>query len=257
MPNHCSSSNKSVYNLLWNCCTCNAPWVLRFAVCHATCSSSSFLTAAPVSFTPLRSFLPPFRFITPRSQLFICFKAGHPIAKHKATHKGMHQPFASQRYNTHRVPFRCTTSFIHFSSVQSTRCPLFCSPAVPISAAFAKCCPDHNALHMAHSSLISPCSTKLTCIVPPPPYPDGKNTTAAPHGAGIGLLRRPLLPAPHGGSQARPVVPPSRALRRLASNATAPQVCGAAMLLFLPQALLPAGLTHFAIASKKALLIYV
>ena len=31
MPNHCSSSNKSVYNLLWNCCTCNAPWVLRFA----------------------------------------------------------------------------------------------------------------------------------------------------------------------------------------------------------------------------------
>ena len=54
--------------LLWYCCTCNA---LRAAtqVCHTTCSSSSFLTAATVSFTPLRSLLPSFRFITPRSQL--------------------------------------------------------------------------------------------------------------------------------------------------------------------------------------------
>ena len=40
---------------------------------------------------------------------------------------------------------------------------------------------------MAHSSLISPCSTKLTCIVPPPPYPDGKYTAAATHGAGIAI----------------------------------------------------------------------
>ena len=31
MPNHCSSSNKSVYKLLWYCCTCNALRVLRFA----------------------------------------------------------------------------------------------------------------------------------------------------------------------------------------------------------------------------------
>ena len=64
--------------LLWYCCTCNA---LRAAtqVCHTTCSSSSFLTAATVSFTPLRSFLPTFRFITPCSQLCICFKAGHPF----------------------------------------------------------------------------------------------------------------------------------------------------------------------------------
>jgi hypothetical protein len=35
---------------------------------------------------------------------------------------GMNQPFASHRYNTHWVPFRFTTSFIHFGSVQSTRC---------------------------------------------------------------------------------------------------------------------------------------
>ena len=58
-------------------CPSGAP--LRYAVCHAACSSSSFLTAATVSFTPPRSFLPSLRFISPRSQLCICFKAGHPF----------------------------------------------------------------------------------------------------------------------------------------------------------------------------------
>lgn len=48
-------------------CPSGAP--LCFAVCHAACSSFSFLTAAIVSFTPLRSLLLSFRFITPRSQL--------------------------------------------------------------------------------------------------------------------------------------------------------------------------------------------
>ena len=43
------------------------PFGLLSQVCHAACSSSSFLTAATVSFTPLRSFLPSFRFIPPRS----------------------------------------------------------------------------------------------------------------------------------------------------------------------------------------------
>ena len=41
-----------------------------------------------------------------------------------------------------------------------------------------------------------------------------------------------LLLPPHGCSQARPVVPPSRALRRLASSASAPQVCGARLCFF-------------------------
>lgn len=54
-------------------------------------------------------------------------------------------------------------------------------------------------LHMAHSYLISPCSTKLPCIVRPPTYPDGKFTSVASYGAGIGLLRRPFLPAPRWG----------------------------------------------------------
>ena len=148
----------------------------------------------------------------------------------------MHQPFASYPYNTHRVPFRCTTSFIHFSSVQSTRCPFFCSPAVPISAAFAKCCSDHNALHMAHSSLISPCSTKLTCIVPPPPYPDGKYTSAATHGAGIAIRSSWLYCQPLCGGSLSASVHSFLILsggHRTARHRFSP------MLLFLPQALLP------------------
>ena len=39
----------------------------------------------------------------------------------------------------------------------------------------------------------------FTCIVQPPPYPDGKYTPAASYGAGIGLLRRPLLTSPLWG----------------------------------------------------------
>ena len=54
------------------------PFGLLSQVCHAACSSGSFLTAATVSFTPLRSFLPSFRFITPRSQLTHLLHAGHP-----------------------------------------------------------------------------------------------------------------------------------------------------------------------------------
>ena len=66
-------------------CPSGAP--LRCAVCHAACSSSSFLTAAIVSFTPLRSFLPPFRFITPRSYLILCGKAWQPISCLESQHR--------------------------------------------------------------------------------------------------------------------------------------------------------------------------
>lgn len=63
-------------------------------VCHTNCSSSSFLTAASVSFTPLRSFLP------------------HSLDS--ATLQPLH------------------SSSIHFSRVHSTRCQLLCSPAAPL-----------------------------------------------------------------------------------------------------------------------------
>jgi hypothetical protein len=131
---------------------------------------------------------------------------------------------------------------------------IFCSPAFPISAAFAKCCPDHNTWHMAHSSLISPCSTKLTCIVPPPPYPDGKYTSAAPHGAGIAIrsswlycqplmgtrrqFRSFLSPLPSGGSP-------------LCYSA---DKCAAQLCFFFAAGAFTGRLYTFANASKKAIL---
>lgn len=66
-----------------------------------------------------------------------------------------------------------------------------------------------------------------------------------------------FLPAPHGGSQQPSfVVPPLfGCLRRLASQATVRTSVPHSYASFLPQALLPAGLTH-CLASKKAILIY-
>ena len=43
------------------------PFGLLSQVCHTACSSFAFVRAATVSFTPLCSLLPSFRFITPRS----------------------------------------------------------------------------------------------------------------------------------------------------------------------------------------------
>ena len=60
------------------------PFGLLSQVCHTPCSSSLFLTAASVSFTPLRSFLPSFPFIPPRSQLSICCKPVHPLLIHNS-----------------------------------------------------------------------------------------------------------------------------------------------------------------------------
>ena len=59
------------------------PFGLLSQVCHGACSSGSFLTAATVSFTPLRSFLPSFRFITPRSQLSHFLQGRASQATHK------------------------------------------------------------------------------------------------------------------------------------------------------------------------------
>jgi len=63
------------------------PFGLLSQVCHAACSSGSFLTAATVSFTPLRSFLPSFRFITPRSQLSYLLQGRASQARHIPIHR--------------------------------------------------------------------------------------------------------------------------------------------------------------------------
>jgi hypothetical protein len=107
--------------------------------CHAPCSSSSFVTAATVAIASLRSLRPSLRFISPRSYLTICVSAWQAvIAKHKAISHGLLTcTFASQRYNTHWVPFHFASSSIHFRHALSTRCQLFCSPAFPTSAALS------------------------------------------------------------------------------------------------------------------------
>jgi hypothetical protein len=89
--------------------------------CHAPCSSSSFVTAAPVSFAALHSSTPHYRSISPCSP------------------------------SAHLVPFR---SFVvpSFQYCSVHPLPIICSPALPTSAAFAKCCPTHNAL--AHGSFV-------------------------------------------------------------------------------------------------------
>lgn len=105
------------------------PFGLLSQVCHTACSSFAFVRAATVSFTPLCSLLPSLRSITPRSQLIHLLHSWAAINQAQIIAQCLYQPFASQRYNTHWVLFRFTTSFIHFSSVQSTRCLLFGSPA--------------------------------------------------------------------------------------------------------------------------------
>lgn len=80
MPNHCSSSNTSVYKLLWYCCTCNALWVLRFAMQFVMLlavppHSSRQLLCPSRHF--IHSFLRSASLHHVRSQA-ICCKAGHP-----------------------------------------------------------------------------------------------------------------------------------------------------------------------------------
>ena len=112
MPFGCSASLRSL-----SCCL---QFLLiphgSFCVLHATSFISSFV---PLHYTTFAA--------NP-------FAPGQGIqATHKAIHMGCTCLFASNPCNTHWVSFRFTTSFIHFSSVQSTRCPLFfCSPAAPL-----------------------------------------------------------------------------------------------------------------------------
>ena len=82
-------------------------------------------------------------------------RLGIPLPLHKATLIVLHQPFTSHPYNTHRVSFRCTTSYIHFSSVQSTRCQIIWLAGRPTSAAFTL------RMLIAYSYLISQSTAKV------------------------------------------------------------------------------------------------
>lgn len=120
-PNQCSSNNgflSSFKVLLHLHCPSGASQFVTLLAAH-----TAFVTAAPVSFMPPRSFLPSLRFITPRSQL------AH-LLQGRASHLLYTQPhtwectslYASHPCNTHWVSFRFTTSSIHFGRIQSTRC---------------------------------------------------------------------------------------------------------------------------------------
>ena len=179
-------------------CSSGAP--LCFAVCHAACSSSSFLTAATVSFTPLRSFLPLFRFITPRSQLnhllqgwaFLqpdtmqCTKECTNLSQTNATIlTGFHS--ASLRHTFTSVAFSPPAAFFSFARRQPH---LGC---VHLAAANCSCRPPFRKA-----------SLRFTCIVQPPPYPDGKFTPAASYGAGISLLKSAFTASPFVGARCPP-----------------------------------------------------
>lgn len=167
-------------------------------------------------------------------------RPGIPLAIHKATHKGMHQPFARQRYNTHWVPFRSTTSFTHFSSVQSTRCQIILLAGYPhfgcVHLATAKCsCRTSISQSIAKVHLHSSAASVPWREI----YSGGFLWSWHRHSFFMALL-----PAPRGGSQPPSFVPLFGGLRRLASNATVRTSVPHGYASFLPQALLPAGLTH-------------
>ena len=142
---------------------------LRYAVCHTSCSSygirhGSYCVLHATSF--ISSFVP-LHYTTFAAKPFCC-KAGHPRPHTKQYTWVCTCLSANHPYNTHWVSFRFTTSFIHFSSVQSTRCQfLLCSPAAPLRLRSPCSCTAHS-LRPFRLQLL-----RFTCIVQPPSYPSG------------------------------------------------------------------------------------
>lgn len=127
---------------------------LRYTVCHTACSSFAFVRAATVSFTPLRSFLPSLRFITPRSQLFICFKAWSALPPHNSIHMQPHtfsQAIATILTGFHSASLRHSFTSVAFSPPAANNL----ARRPPTSAAFTL------RMLIAHSYLISQSTAKV------------------------------------------------------------------------------------------------
>ncbi len=124
-PNQCSSANKSVYKLLWYWHTCIALRVLRYASQFVTllAAHTAFVTAATcvLHATSFISSFVPLHYTTFAARPFAARHGTLSHTQSKST-SDAHSFSQSQRYNTHWVPFRYTTSYIHFSRIQSTRC---------------------------------------------------------------------------------------------------------------------------------------
>ena len=180
------------------------------AGCHGTCSSFSFVTAAPVSFAALHSTAPHFRFITPRSLLKKLLQGmAHP-ACHPELGEGWAHAF---RKPTTRLTGFHSASFVAISFQYCSVHPLpifFARRLSPfrlrsLSAALITM-PDTWLIrpsfrHAALSSLASFRRLRALREI----YFGGSTWSWHRHS-----FLMALLPAPHGGSQARPVVPPSR-----------------------------------------------
>ena len=215
--------------LLWYCCTCNA---LRAAtqVCHTTCSSSSFLTAAPASFTKLRSLLPSFRFISPRSQLNICFSAWHPAPKTQ-TIALQDAQFLSQATAAVLTGFHSASLRHSFTSVS------FSPPAAHFC--YARRPPHLGFVHLASIRLIpsvhSPIAAKVHLHSSAPFVPYGKYTPGASYVAAIAPDDRGFPGSPFVGARRPPPFLRSSSLRRPSNGSQSlqpRQVCGAALLPF-------------------------
>lgn len=93
----------------------------------------------------------------------------------------------------HSVALHCVTRFISAGF----------SPSAAFSY-FARRQPHLGCVHLAAAiaHVVPPfrkASLRFTCIVQPPPYPDGKFTPAASYVAGIAFVPHALLPAPLWG----------------------------------------------------------
>ena len=109
--------------------------------------------------------------------------------------------------------------------------PIILLAGSPTSAAFAKVLRQPpTSSHMAHSSLISPCITKLTCIVPPPTYASRNILRRLHMELASLLLRRSFTTSPSWGLAATFVN--YGGFRRLASSASSAVKCAARLDFF-------------------------
>jgi hypothetical protein len=123
-------------------CPSGAP--LRYAVCHTTCSSSSFLTAAIVSFTPLRSLLPSLRF-APLRHPFTSVACSTPAANNCARRRCHRLRYGLRLAQTHayasmprQSPSLCVHRSLRRFTVRPSRWRSQAIPFVPLSIAFGR-----------------------------------------------------------------------------------------------------------------------
>jgi hypothetical protein len=137
-----------------------------FVVCHTACSSSAFVTAAPVSNRSTSFIRSSLRFIPPRSYQINLLQgmAFTQLVTQSFSNCAATCHFAKPTLNTHWVPFR----FVRRYFISVLLCPLaahyFARRLSPLRLRSACICTAHS-LRPFRLQLLS-----FTCIVQPPPY---------------------------------------------------------------------------------------